>query len=87
MDVPAFDDQAPVIDRVTGYDERHFVTYLRLLEAAKENADWREAVRVIFGLDPALEPERAKSVHDTHLARAQWMCAAGYRHLISPRLQ
>lgn len=87
MVVPEFDDAPPAIDRVTSYDERHFVTYLRLIDAADENADWREAVSLIFGIDPDLDPERAKSVHDSHLARARWMCASGYRHLLKPRLQ
>ncbi|MGY3404773.1 hypothetical protein ACVWZV_000886 [Bradyrhizobium sp. GM5.1] len=41
--------------------------------AEEEGADWREVVSVIFGLDPAREPDRAKVVHDSHLARARWM--------------
>lgn len=87
MTVPDFDDAPPIEDRVTCYDERHFVTYLRLLDANDENADWREVVRLIFEIDPALDATRAKSVHDSHLARAQWMCTSGYRHLLKPRLQ
>ena len=73
--------------RVTSYDERHLVTYLRLLDADEEGADWREVVSVIFGLDPAREPQRARMVHASHLARARWMTEAGYRHLLQPRLQ
>lgn len=87
MTIPAFDDHPPQTERVNGYDERHFVTYLRLLEAAKEDADWREVVGIIFGIDPAIDPGRAKAVHDSHLARARWMCQSGYRHLLEPRLQ
>jgi hypothetical protein len=52
-----------------------------------EGADWREAVAVIFGLDPEKEPTRAKLVHDSHLARAHWMTEKGYRHLLEPRMQ
>jgi len=87
MATPAYEDQPPVGDRVGAYDERHFVTYLRLLDAQAEGADWREVVQVVFGIDPALEPERAKKVHDSHLARARWMTEAGYRHLLEPRMQ
>jgi hypothetical protein len=87
MTIPAFQDQPPQTLRVSGYDERHFVTYLRLLDAAKENACWREVVNVVFGIDPEMEPERAKMVHDSHLARARWMTESGYRHLLEPRLQ
>jgi hypothetical protein len=44
-------------------------------------------VRVLFGLDPEREPDRAKIVHDSHLARAHWMSETGYRHLLEPRMQ
>jgi hypothetical protein len=84
MAILAFDDSPPMSAKLTPYDERHLVTYLRLLDAAEERADWREAVRIIFGLDPAREPERARVVHDSHLARARWMTETGYRHLLRP---
>ncbi len=87
MATPLFDDSPPQTERVNAYDERHFVTYLRLLDADEEGADWREVVLIVFGLDPAREPERAKIVHDSHLARARWMTESGYRHLLEPRMQ
>ncbi len=87
MSVPAFEDRPPATERVNAYDERHLVTYIRLLDADAEGADWREAVSVIFGLDPDRDPDRAKIVHDSHLARARWMTEAGYRHLLEPRMQ
>lgn len=82
MTAPPFETRPPQEEGVTSYDERHLVTYLRLLDAAAEGADWREAVSIIFGIDAAREPERAKAVHDSHLARARWMTQAGYRHLL-----
>lgn len=82
MTIPVFDDHPPDEAHVTPYDERHLKTYLRLLDAAEEGADWREVVQIIFGLDPELEPARARSVHDSHLARARWMSRAGYRDLV-----
>ena len=82
MTIPAFDDHPPDSPHVTPYDERHLKTYLRLLDAAEEGADWREVVQVIFGLDPQNEPVRARSVHDSHLARARWMSRSGYRDLV-----
>jgi len=84
MSIPTFEDRPPASAKLTSYDERHLVTYLRLLDAAEEGADWREAVSIIFGLDPAREPERARVVHDSHLARARWMTETGYRHLLRP---
>ena len=82
MAIAAFEDRAPDANHVTAYDERHHHTYWRLLDAADENADWREAVRIIFGIDPAAEPERARCVYDSHLARARWMTETGYRHYL-----
>lgn len=83
MGVTAFNDQAPDAPHVTEYDERHHRIYWRLLDAAAENADWREAVRIIFGIDPTDEPERARLVYDSHLTRARWMAETGYRHYLS----
>ncbi|OAI30844.1 hypothetical protein A1351_00480 [Methylosinus sp. R-45379] len=82
MSTPAFEDRPPLTDRVKTYDERHLATYLRLLDAVEAGADWREVVAVIFGIDPEREPERAKINHESHLARARWMSAAGYRQLL-----
>jgi len=85
--ITPFDDRPPQVDRVSAYDERHLVSYLRLLDAEAEGADWREAVAIIFGLDSAKEPDRARLVHDSHLLRAHWMRDQGYRQLLEPRLQ
>lgn len=87
MNEMAFQDRPPLTDRVNAYDERHLVTYIRLLDAEEEGADWREVVEIIFGLDPTREPERARIVHDSHLARARWMTETGYQHLLEPRMQ
>ena len=77
-------DQPPLSSEVTEYDEQNLGTYIRLLDADVEGADWREAVVVIFGINPDLEPDRARLVHTTHLARARWMTEFGYRHLLEP---
>jgi len=82
-----FHDRPPLTDRVNAYDEQHLAIYLRLLMAEEEGADWREVVKVLFGLDPKQEPDRAKVVHDSHLARAHWMTQTGYRHLLDSRMQ
>jgi hypothetical protein len=76
-----FLDAPPASDTVTLYDEQHLPLYLRLLDASKDNADWREAVRIVFSLDPAECPDRARLVHDSHLERAKWMTEHGYREL------
>jgi hypothetical protein len=85
MTIAHFEDSPPLSDTVTSYDERHFVTYLRLLDAAEEGANWTEAVEIIFGIDPALEPTRARLVHESHLDRARWMTSHGYRYLLEKK--
>ena len=75
-------DSAPSDAILTGYDEQHLVTYLRLLDADAEGADWREVARIVLHIDPEREPERAKRAWESHLARARWMTEAGYRHLL-----
>ena len=77
-----FDDRAPDVQQLTSYDERHLVDYLQLLDADADGTDWREAAGVILGIDAAAEPDRAKSMHDSHLARARWMTEVGYAHLL-----
>jgi Uncharacterized conserved protein (DUF2285) len=85
MNITAFEDRPPDSAELTAYDERHLATYLRLLDADEEGADWKEAVQIIFGLDPDREPQRARIVYEGHLARARWMTQSGYRHLLHPR--
>ena len=87
MSAPEFADEPPQSDRLSAYDERHLVTYLRLLDAEKDEASWEEVVSIIFAIDPASEPDRARMVYDTHLARARSMTEHGYKHLMVPRTQ
>ncbi|RWD42801.1 DUF2285 domain-containing protein [Mesorhizobium sp.] len=80
-----FLDAPPESAELTKYDRAHMKEYMRVLDAATDGADWREAVAVIFGIDPDAEPERARRVHDSHLARARWMTEHGYRQLLRER--
>lgn len=82
MDESRFDDRAPDSSQLTSYDEGHLIAYLRLLDADADGADWREIANVIFGIDVAAEPDRAKAMHESHLARARWMTEIGYAHLL-----
>ena len=87
MAADAFEEIPPESERLTVYDEAHLTTYLRLLDAEEEGADWCEVARIVFGLDVAADPDRAKRIHDSHLARARWMTEAGYRQLLKPRMR
>lgn len=75
-------DVPPDSVELTEYDRAHMKQYMRVLDAAADGADWREAVAVIFDIDPNVDPARAKRVHDSHLARARWMTEHGYRKLL-----
>jgi Uncharacterized conserved protein (DUF2285) len=74
-------DKAPSGDALTSYDDDHLVTYLRLLDAEKDGAPWTEVARIVLGIDPEKEAERARGAWESHLARAKWMTRHGYREL------
>lgn len=79
---PEIADQVPWAERITAYDEANFVTYLRLLDAEAEGADWCEVARVVLGRDPDADAAGARRCWEDHLARAHWMTRAGYRQLL-----
>ena len=82
QDARHFLDAPPSSQTLTSYDREHMVLYLRLLDAARDGADWREAVQILFGLDPDHDLERCRRIHESHLARAVWMTEHGYRDLV-----
>ena len=75
-------DNVPWSERITAYDEAHFVVYLRLLDADSDGATADEMARVVLEIDPAKEPERAQKAVASHLRRARWMTEHGYRRLL-----
>ena len=79
---PHFLDEPPKGQKLTSYDREHMALYLRLLDADRDGADWREAVHILFGLNPDLDPEKCRQIHDAHLARAKRMTEHGYRELL-----
>lgn len=79
---PAIAQIAPTSPVLTGYDQAHVITYLRLLDAEVEGADWREVARLVLDLDPKADADGARKTYETHLARARWMTENGYRHLL-----
>ncbi|MGX4770573.1 DUF2285 domain-containing protein [Bradyrhizobium guangdongense] len=81
MQMPPLDpnvaDLAPRGPVLTSYDEEHVVTYIRLLQAEGEGADWREVARAALHIDPEREPDRARNAYESHLARAKWVTEHG----------
>ncbi|RWN96172.1 hypothetical protein [Mesorhizobium sp.] len=76
-------DEVPWSEGLTAYDKAHFTTYMRLLDASADEAPEEEMAHLILGIDPALEPERAKKALRSHLARANWMVTTGYKELFA----
>ncbi len=79
---PVISATAPTCGVLTAYDEQHLITYLRLLDAEAEGADWREVARIVLHIDAAHDEDRARAIWASHLARARWMTQNGYRHLL-----
>jgi hypothetical protein len=79
---PEVADAVPWSEDITPYDEEHFVTYLRLLDADASGAEWCEVALVVLHRDHRAEREKVRRCWEDHLARARWMTAKGYRKLL-----
>lgn len=79
---PHIADVAPAGPALTSYDEKHMITYMRLLDADQQGADWRDVSRIVLRIDPEIEANRARLAFESHLSRARWMTEQGYRHLL-----
>lgn len=77
---PDVNDEAPTGSDITAYDEQHFVTYLRLLDAKAEGAHWTEVARIVLHRDP--DELRTYRCWQSHLERAQWLSREGYRRIM-----
>jgi hypothetical protein len=79
---PDIVDDVPWSESITSYDETHFITYLRLLDADADGADWREVARIVLRRDPLVDSDRTRRCWEAHLRRAKWMTETGYRKLL-----
>jgi predicted secreted protein len=78
---PPVADRAPQGEAITKYDWHHLITYLRLLDAEEDGADWREVAKLVLYLDPAHDENRARIAWQSHLERAHWLTGRGYRRI------
>ncbi|MCF6118840.1 MAG: hypothetical protein E5Y65_30535 [Mesorhizobium sp.] len=74
-------DEVPWSDSITSYDRQHSTTYQRILESCADNASVEEMAELILGIDPVLEPVRARKAVRSHIDRANWMVTNGYKEL------
>ncbi len=84
---PDVEDEAPAAPDITIYDEEHFVTYMRLLDAEADGADWKEVARIVLHRDPVSDETRTRHCWESHLARAQWMTRTGYRRILEQAVE
>ena len=75
-------DEAPAAPVLTEYDRRNAPIYLRLLDAEREGADWRQAAQALLDVRPDDDPTAARRRYESHLARARWMTSEGYRAML-----
>jgi hypothetical protein len=75
-------DVAPDGPALTSYDEEHAITYIRMLAADAEGADWRDVARIVLHIDPDDDSTRARWAYESHLARSKWVVKHGYRLLL-----
>ena len=80
-------DAAPAEPMLTAYDKEHAITYMRMLDADAEGANWREVARIVLHIDPDQDAERARRSYESHLVRARWMARHGYRLLLRDPFQ
>ena len=74
-------DEPPQSPSITDYDRKHFKLLMRLADAEDDGAPWQEAARIVLGIDAESDPDRARHIHESHLARARWLIEKGYDHL------
>jgi Uncharacterized conserved protein (DUF2285) len=79
---PDIAEEAPISTELTDYDYKLLSCYLRMLDAEKEGADWREVAQIVLGVDPDSDYDRAKRMYESHLARAHWMTQRGHALLL-----
>lgn len=77
-----FLDDPPTGEGVTEYDREHASLYLRLLDAEAQRANWREVVKLVFGIDPGSDFPRARRVYDNHFERARFIAAGAHKDLL-----
>lgn len=70
-------DMAPTDAAITAYDQAHFLTYARLLDAVRDNLGWETGLATILYRDFGNDLMAGKLCWDSHVERAEWIVGAG----------
>lgn len=62
-------DDASPSGELADYDVEHIITYLRMLDANAEEANWRDVARIVLHRDPVRDRSRTRRAYESHLAR------------------
>ena len=70
-------DMAPTDAIVTDYDQAHFLTYARVLDAERDGLDWETGLTTILYRDFGDDVGGGKTCWDSHVGRAHWIVKDG----------
>jgi hypothetical protein len=70
-------DIAPNELIVTAYDQAHFLTYARVLDAEHDGLDWAAGLKSILYRDFGDDVGAGKTCWDSHVGRAHWIVKSG----------
>ncbi|WP_353842255.1 hypothetical protein [Mesorhizobium sp.] len=76
-------EEVPWSDSITVYDKENITIYLQILDFCADEASIEEMAERILGIDPALEPVRARNAVRSHIDRANWMVTTGSKYLFA----
>ncbi|MDT7854880.1 DUF2285 domain-containing protein [Xanthomonas hortorum] len=80
---PKVADDVQWSNRITPYDEAHFVASMWLLDAEADGVDWQEVAKIVPHCDPVAELERTRHGCENYLRQARWMTETGYRKILT----
>ncbi|MEQ8399813.1 MAG: DUF2285 domain-containing protein [Roseitalea porphyridii] len=75
-------DSAPTGETLTGYDRTFFKLYIMLIDAHDAGVSSDDSYPDLFDEPIGADRQWAERRHQSHLDRARWVAAAGYRQLI-----
>ena len=70
-------DMAPTDAIVTDYDQAHFLTYARVLDAERDGLDWETGLTSILYRNFGYDLDAGKTCWDSHVVRAHWIVKSG----------
>lgn len=78
----AYRDQAPTGETLTDYDRRCFKLYVMLIDANDAGVPWDDSYPHLFNEAIGADRQQAERRYRSHLHRARWLAANGYRQLL-----